>query len=93
MITVKFFSLIRLLIKQNELILPKELDITVRNLLIKAQQSISTAFLHKLIDDNGDMITGTIILINGRNVHHLQNLDTIVEDGDIVSLFPPGGGG
>jgi MoaD family protein len=33
------------------------------------------------------------ILKNGRNVHFLSGLDTPLEDGDIIALFPPIAGG
>ncbi len=33
------------------------------------------------------------ILKNGRNVHFLAGLDTPLDDGDIIALFPPVAGG
>ncbi len=92
MITIKFFSLLRLLIKQSEQALEAE-EIKLLDLLKRSQEEISIPFIHKLIDENESLITGTIILVNGKNVHHLDKLDTMVLDGDVVSLFPPGGGG
>ena len=34
-----------------------------------------------------------IIMINGRHVKHLKDLETMVRNGDIISIFPPAGGG
>ncbi len=82
----------RLLIKKSEQVLEVK-EIKLLDLLKRSQEEISTQFIHKLIDENESLITGTIILVNGKNVHHLQKLNTIVQDGDLVSLFPPGGGG
>jgi len=36
---------------------------------------------------------GVIILVNGKNIEHLEKLDTKLKDGDVVSIFPPVGGG
>ncbi|AMM53461.1 MoaD family protein [Pyrococcus kukulkanii] len=36
---------------------------------------------------------GYIILVNGHNIEHLQGLETPLKEGDIVSIFPPAGGG
>jgi sulfur-carrier protein len=33
------------------------------------------------------------ILQNGRNIHFLSGLDTLLNDGDIIALFPPAAGG
>jgi len=33
------------------------------------------------------------ILLNGRNVRTLDDLDTPVSDGDLVDIFPPAAGG
>ena len=33
------------------------------------------------------------ILKNGRNIHFLAGLDTLLDDGDIIALFPPAAGG
>jgi len=33
------------------------------------------------------------ILKNGRNVYFLAGLDTLLDDGDVIALFPPAAGG
>jgi len=33
------------------------------------------------------------ILKNGRNIHFLAGLDTLLDDGDMIALFPPAAGG
>ncbi len=45
----------------------------------------------KLLD--GDIPIGLLVLVNGHNIRQLQGLDTILADGDIISLFPPAAGG
>ncbi|HII61924.1 MoaD family protein [Pyrococcus horikoshii] len=36
---------------------------------------------------------GYIILVNGHNIEHLEGVKTKLKDGDVVSIFPPAGGG
>ncbi|ACS34414.1 MoaD/ThiS family protein [Thermococcus gammatolerans] len=36
---------------------------------------------------------GYLILVNGKNIEHLQGLETPISDDDTVSVFPPAGGG
>ncbi|EEB74080.1 ubiquitin-like small modifier protein 1 [Thermococcus sp. AM4] len=36
---------------------------------------------------------GYLILVNGKNIEHLQGLETPIKDDDTVSVFPPAGGG
>jgi molybdopterin synthase sulfur carrier subunit len=94
MINIQFYSLLRLLLKREKVELPvSNENENIGQLLQRLQQQISTPFLQKLLDEQGEMILGTIIMLNRRNIHHLQKLETPVQDGDVVALFPPGAGG
>ncbi|MFB6299305.1 MAG: ubiquitin-like small modifier protein 1 [Halobacteriales archaeon] len=46
-----------------------------------------------LFDAEGDLRDYLNVMKNGENVIHLQGLDTPLEDGDRLSLFPPVEGG
>lgn len=97
MLHVKFFTTLRLLLKLKEL----EYEIgdhpRLRDVLNGIEEVVfeksAIRFLDKLIDPEGELIRGTIILLNGRNVLHEQGLDTLIQDDDTLVLFPPGGGG
>ncbi len=93
MINIQFYSLLRLLLKREKFELPAVVNETVGQLLQRLQQQLATPFLQKLLDDQGTPIPGTIIMVNRRNIHHLEQLETQVQDGDVVALFPPGAGG
>ena len=97
MITVNFYTLLRLYLKLGEIQLAgiKEAPVgevlpTIETIVLK---KTSKHFLFKLLDDDGQIRQGTIILINGKNVLDRTGLTEIVRDGDTIALFPPGGGG
>jgi molybdopterin synthase sulfur carrier subunit len=93
MVRLKFFGTLRMILKLKEISVEVENKITVRKLLEVLQGKIKENFLEKLIDQDGDIIPGTIILVNKKNIFHLNLLDTIVNDNDEVVIFPPGAGG
>ena len=91
MIKIKFYSLLRTFIDQNEIDIKAD-NILIRDLIIKITELTDKDLTSELIEDQ-KLISGTIILLNGRNIFHLNKLDTVVKDGDKIDLFPPGGGG
>jgi molybdopterin synthase sulfur carrier subunit len=97
MITVNFFTLLRLFLQIKELQLDSIQESPIRDVLQKIEDIVfektSKKFMFKLLNEDGSIKIGTIILINGRNILDTDGLDVIVRDGDTVTLFPPGGGG
>jgi len=97
MVTVNFYTTLRLMLKIREITLEVGGDISIADVLRQAEQivlaKIGQPFLFKLLDEQGALKRGTIILINGHNILDTQGLTSSVRDGDTVALFPPGGGG
>lgn len=93
MLKIQFYSLIRMLLKQESTEIAWAEGDSVQSVLAKTQAQIATPFLHKLLDAGGAPHTGTIILVNRKNILHLQGLQTPVADGDTLAFFPPGAGG
>jgi molybdopterin synthase sulfur carrier subunit len=91
MINIKFYSLLRMFLKQNEVEINAD-NISILNLLKNVAEITNKDLLAELIKA-GKLISGTIILLNGRNIYHLEKMDTIVSNGDKIDIFPPGGGG
>ena len=91
MIKIKFYSLLRMFLEQNEIEIDAD-NISIRDAIIKIAELTDKNLLPELIE-NDKLISGTIILLNGRNIFHLNKLDTVVNDGDNIDIFPPGGGG
>jgi MoaD family protein len=46
-----------------------------------------------MFTDPGTLRDFVNILKNGRNIHFLAGLDTPLDDGDVIALFPPIAGG
>ncbi|MBN1195714.1 MAG: MoaD/ThiS family protein [Methanomicrobiaceae archaeon] len=46
-----------------------------------------------LFSSPGELKRFVNILVNGRNIHFMRGMDTVLHDGDRVVLFPPAGGG
>ncbi|MBT4334068.1 MAG: MoaD family protein [Candidatus Cloacimonetes bacterium] len=91
MIKIKFYSLLRTFIEQNEIDIIAD-NISIYNVIIKIEELTNKDLRSELVEDH-EIISGTIILVNGRNIFHLDKLNTVIKDGDNIDIFPPGGGG
>lgn len=47
----------------------------------------------RIFDERGDLQRSIIILLKGRNIRLEEGLDTILEEGDYLAIFPPVAGG
>lgn len=66
---------------------------TVKNLLDTLVKKVGDR-LHKILYPKGDQLSELLyILVNGRNIRHINGLETELKDGDVVSLFPITAGG
>jgi len=91
-VTVNFYAIFREIAggKTFELNLS---GTTVRDLIETFREQINERIYDKikrLLDDN---TAGLLILINGRNIAHLEGLETKIKEKDRIDIFPPGAGG
>lgn len=90
-VTVRTFAILRE-------IMAKELEIevnpgeTVRGLLAVLVSSY-TGLQDVLFDRDGQLKSLNSIMKNGRNIAFLDNLDTVLDAGDVIALFLAVGGG
>ncbi len=47
----------------------------------------------RVLDEDGDLRGSILVLVNGRNIEFLGGVDTLLQKGDQVAVFPPVGGG
>jgi len=93
-VRVQIYGLLRLLLEGREMLeLPWQEGDNVARALEKFQAALPVPVRGRLLDAAGALHQGTIILVNRRNILHLEGLGTILHDGDVLALFPPGAGG
>ncbi len=93
-VKVKFFTLFRLEFGLSELKIEVDKDfITVKELLSLIDKKTKKNISEKLLNNEEKIKNSAIILVNGKNIFHLNGLNTKIFNNDEVSLFPPGGGG
>jgi molybdopterin synthase sulfur carrier subunit len=90
-VTVKAFADFRELLGREQVIAAPEGE-TVRGIL-KTLGCRHELFLSQVLEQDGRLRPAVNILQNGRNIQSLRGLDTALEDGDIVAVFPPVAGG
>ena len=83
MVTVNLFGTIRGVTGDKEL----KIDAESVSMLIN---EITSYYDNPVLDDK---VKGAAILLNGKNIVHLKGRKTKLKDGDVVSIFPPVGGG
>lgn len=88
---LRLFATLRNLAGAKEL--EMEAPPTVGALLEELSRRWGKAFDDQLFDDEGHLLPGVIVLVNGRHIAHLDGRETPLCDGDAVDLFPPLAGG
>lgn len=91
MVTVKYFADIRSLTRRVEEVWSKA-EPDLRSLLKGLAAQYGAAFEKRIFE--GDRISDTmIIFINGRDIVHLNGLDSPLKGDDVVAVFPVVAGG
>ena len=91
-IHIKLFATLRLKLGVAELEIETDKPVTIMQLLELVSQKLNTDIIHELLE-NGEIMVGTILLINGKNIFHADKLETLITEECEVSVFPPAGGG
>ncbi|KAF2956467.1 MoaD family protein [Marinitoga sp. 38H-ov] len=91
-VEIKFFATLRLYLKVASIKMEFEKPITVDELIDILVDKFKDKKIREYLVEGKKIKVGTIILINGKNIIHLNGLNTKIEEG-IISIFPPAGGG
>ena len=90
-IQLRFFATFRDAVGRKTVSRSIESDVTVGEVL----ESLEAEYdgLEGRLLENGSVAQHLSVLKNGRDVTHLDGVDTDLDDGDVLSVFPPVAGG
>jgi molybdopterin synthase sulfur carrier subunit len=67
---------------------------TIAGLLDELAKQVPKLPSHIFEDERKEKVKGFVkILINGRGIEHLGNLQAMLKEGDVIAIAPPIGGG
>jgi len=89
-LTLRFFASFREVVGQKTIVREYDGVSTVGGVLESLTQEYPEL---KLYDEDGSLREYITIMRNGRDVIHIDGLDTELEGGETLSLFPPVAGG
>lgn len=94
-ISVKGFLTLRDIIGQRSVEIAEGDTLTLMALLKQLSHDLGADFRNMVFDtDTGEISDHIAILVNGRHYSHIPDkLDTQLQDGDQVAIFPPIAGG
>ncbi len=91
-VTVRFYAHLRDLTgKKSPIELNLEEDATISQVLEELLKDLKIKTT--LLDDNQEIKSDITLLKNGREIKFLDGLDTTLDEGDIISVFPIVAGG
>nr|MDO8079623.1 MoaD/ThiS family protein [Candidatus Freyarchaeota archaeon] len=91
-IMVRAMSSLKYTAKKSKMSLNIEEGATVRSLL-NSIRKVDEKLFNAILDHEGELNSGIIILVNKKDIDVLQGLDTKLQDGDAVFLLSAVHGG
>jgi molybdopterin synthase sulfur carrier subunit len=91
-IKVKFFGRFRELSDRREYSIGLADSPTVSDALKEMQKEL-TGLEGEFFDEDGNLHARVNVFVNGGNIRTKSGLDTVLETGDKITIFPPFGGG
>ena len=95
-VSVRYFTSLREIVNKKEetLKFPEGEKVSVDTILKTLAQRYGKRFVEYVYDAKTDEVKGFLqFLVNGRSAATLNGLQTELEDGDVLAILPPVGGG
>jgi molybdopterin synthase sulfur carrier subunit len=95
-ISVRFFTSLREIVgkKEETLTFPAHEKVTVEGVLETLKQRYGKQFVEYVYDPKTGEVKGFLqFLVNGKSATTLNGLQTELEDGEVLAILPPVGGG
>lgn len=93
-VSVRLFTTLRELAGKSEESLEFSVsEITVRDVLEELAKGHGKAFKDYLYNEKGRVGEHLQLLVNGKSVTSMEDLETLLKEGDEVAIVPPVGGG
>ena len=95
-VSVRFFTNLREIVKKKEerLLFSEKNKVTVNTVLKTLNQRYGKPFRDYIYETNtGDVRSFLQFLVNGKSAATINGLQTELEDGDVLAILPPVGGG
>ena len=95
-VSVRFFTSLREIVdkKEETLKFPEGEKVTVNTVLKTLSQRYGKRFFEYVYDHQTGEVRGFLqFLVNGKSASTLKGLETELEDGDVLAILPPVGGG
>lgn len=94
-VRVRFFGTLRMVTPATEVTFNVEEGKAISGLLKRLADELGPDFQRAVFESNNvnTLSRNMWVIVNGRNIMHLNGLDTKLHDGDVISIVPPIGGG
>lgn len=95
-VSVRFFTSLREIVNKREetLEFPEGEKVTVDTVLKVLSQRYGKRFVDYVYDGKSGEVRGFLqFLVNGKSATNQNGLQTELEDGDVLAILPPVGGG
>jgi len=92
-VEVKFFTSLREITGKKVDEIQLQNTITVNELVTLLSEKYGKNFREYIYNKKGDVQEFLSFLVNGKNINIMQGFDTKLQEGNVVAILPPIGGG